>query len=202
MSSKSHQAEHLSAVDSGPPLNGQAAKPLFDSANLYSGALNMLQAPDVRRAMKASCQFLLQGLAAGERVAVATFEHPETLFSGSGNERHLLDAALRDERLIYLYYKPELSQRLGLSHDYLALCNEVLNLCNGRVDRLALLNAEALLNLHSEPLIYGSLQQLTWMAAKFPGTVLGVYAAGDGPLTRLDAACHSSVPNYIRLDSE
>lgn len=96
------------------------------------------------------------------------------------------DAALHDERLVYLYYKPTFLHSLSLTTDHAAMFAELRRLA-GDIRRLALLSADPIFNLKGEYLAVASVSSLVAGAGGLDFTVLGTFVPGPIGLFRRDA---------------
>ncbi len=155
---------------------------------LVSGTFNLLEAPDATAADVVLAHFLYQTLKRGARAALVSFDNPHwrlAQFAGYGFD---FTAALEDDRLTCLYYRPTLSRYLGFGAEYGALFGELRRLA-GPVERVGFLNPEVMFNLESDSLAAESISRFVASAGKLGGTALGVYVPnGSEQHARLHAA--------------
>lgn len=161
--------------------------------------VNILNVPDLQHATIAAGIFLEEGLDAGERVVVLSFEHPDMLFSRFAEAGLMFEDALQTEQLIYLYYKPDVAHSISLSVDYLELFGEAMRLGGDGVQRLVLFNVDALINANSEHLVHTSLHQLIYAANHYHVTLLGLFVASGHVAELIDEGCRAILPGYFVL---
>ncbi len=162
--------------------------------------VNIMRVPNLRQATLAAGMFLEAGLQNSEQVALVSFEHPDQLFSRLAESGLNLEKALHSEKLIYLYYKPDVAHSLSLSVDYRELFRELTRLGGKGVRRLVLFNVDALINTNSEHLVHTSLHQLMYAANHFQVTMLGLFVAAGHVGELLDEGCRAILPGYYVME--
>lgn len=165
---------------------------------LLAGVFNILAASDHDAAIAAVGHFLAQGLEDQQRVALVGFDNPQLLFSKFALYGWDFIPALESERLVYIYYKPAFFHTLSFTDDYKIPFAELRRL-TGAIERLAFLNADALLNLQSEYLARDSAVKLA-AAGCGSTTTLGCFVHQNTASHRLiEMGCCSLMPSYLVL---
>jgi len=170
------------------------------SGGMRENSVNIINIPDLHQASIAAGMFVAGGLQQSEQVAIVSFEHPNQLLSRLYDAGLDFAEALQDEKLIYLYYKPDVAHSLSLSVDYQELFNEVTQLGGDQIKRLVLFNVDALINTNSEHLVHASLHQLIYAANHFQITLLGLFVPSGHAGEFLDNGCRALLPGYFVME--
>ena len=163
---------------------------------------HMLESLDSGSGLLAIAHFLCLGLTRGETVALVTHENPKTVAGwfaqiGLDAEKHL-----RDESLLYFYYKPTFHQSLNISANYETMFTEIHAMTPQPISRLAFLNAETLFNLESLTLAYISAEKLLTASSRHPCITLGqTIQLSTHASQHLQNASASVLGSYLRQRS-
>lgn len=169
---------------------------------ICAGSLNLLSTPNYDSAIAATGHFLTKGLRSEQRVALVSLENPNNTFSKLAAYGFHYDAALRSERLVYLYFKPTFHNALSCTTDYRLLFDELISL-SGPVSRVAILNAELLFNLQSENLARESAAKLAAVTSFDNPTIMGSFVKQNSRSHAiLESVCSSMLPSYIVIKAK
>ncbi|MES9837874.1 MAG: hypothetical protein AB2665_13470 [Candidatus Thiodiazotropha sp.] len=171
---------------------------------LVLNSLNLFQTSDYESGIAALGSFITNGLINGERVTLASFQHPKhLLYKLSLYGFSDLDTYLENEQLVYLYYKPFFEKSLSLSLDYGRMFDEITKISSCGIKRVALDNCEALFNKQSHQLAKSSAIKLLLAAERREFTTLGTFVNeridSDNDL---DKVCSSTMTSFTKIDKQ
>jgi hypothetical protein len=146
---------------------------------LAAGNFNLLMAEDSSSLDAAVAHFLSHALVRGARVAVLSSESPQERLARFKDFGFDLMAALDDDQLAYIHYRPTLSRALG-GADYSLLFDEVRRLA-GPVERIAFLDPEMLFALESDGDAAASIGRFAAGAHRLGATALGAFVPDGKP---------------------
>jgi hypothetical protein len=166
------------------------------------GAFNIMEAVDQDSSITTLGHYISSGLEKGEQVVFVSFENPRHALAkleqyGFGS----FDSYLKNEQLIYIYYKPLFTKSLCLSFNYRILFEEIERIAGQEITRLAFDNCEVLFNLQSVSLARASAFKLLSATENKKYTTLGSYIRREeSDQKNLIEACESIIISYIAID--
>lgn len=173
---------------------------------LYGGlprsTFNLLRTCNKATQLCAIGHFIEAGLRCNERTVLVGFENASPLFKSLDFYGFPFTKALKEERLIYLYYKDSFSQSLSFTVDYKQIFSELLNIAGSEVNRIAFLNADTLFNLQSHLLARSSAERLTSAVAGMDICILGAYQKlSSSTQEHLDSVALTLLDSYLEICS-
>ena len=169
---------------------------------IVCGAINIVEAADQDSSIATLGHYISGGLEKGEQVALVSFENPRHALAKLGQYGFgSFDSYLKNEQLIYIYYKPLFTKSLCLSFNYRRLFEEIERIAGREITRLAFDNCEVLFNLQSVPLARASAIKLLSVTENKKYTTFGSYInRKESDQKNLIEACESTIISYIKID--
>ena len=174
----------------------------FDDAigGLPSNVFNVVQTENNQVGLLALGHFLMEGLIHGERCTLLTFENPLTFLESFEALHFDFYKYLKSEQFMYLSYRSNISQEIGLSQSYESLIAEVHRLSLQPSHRVALHQMDTLLNLQSQMLINACTLKLVGATNNSSSTFLGQFVNFPDPTYRaVRIACLKTMSGYFSL---
>lgn len=180
--------------------------PIFDTVSngLPRNDISVIQTPDYYTGQIILGHFIYHGLKNGEKCVFITFDSAISFLQNFINWNLNFEKYLESGQLVLLNYKANISNEIGLTHNYDAVFDEILRLGGEgkNPSRIAIQQLDTLVNLNNIILMNQSAQKLTNASAHHKSvTVLGQFVQyGDETHRNLSIALQKTVKGFFTLE--
>ncbi len=180
--------------------------PAFDKEvlGLPKGEFSIIETPGYRTGLVVLSRFIYDGLTRGDLCVFVSFDSAETFVANFSNWGMDFQKYLDNDQFIFLNYQANISNEIGLTHQYTNVFDEITRLTGGRIpQRIAIQQADTLMNLNNLVLMNQSAQKLRLAINEYSHqntTVLGQFVQfGDETHAKLSIALQKTVRAHFVL---
>ncbi len=159
-------------------------------------SFRLIETTDISLGMIMTAKAISAGLKTGETIVLVSSEKKDRMMRKLEMMGLEIESYISDRKLIITQFTKD--EDSGLSTNYRHAFGEIMKQANTVVDRIVIMEMDAVVNLESQTLAYATISKFTQAADEMGCKVIAQYARNQSEEhDRLDAACSSLVNAYF-----